>query len=147
MVMEIPSARPLPFCVRERSVNPLTPGRLEWKFIKVVFKLTLVIDGWGISNEIALGWMSLHLTLDESTLVQVMARCRQATSHYLNQCWPCSISQTGITRPKWVQHNHCRLPNISSRLYSCQPNPVYQRQVGRQPIALFVVGGFEFSWW
>ena len=25
---------------------------------------------------------------DKSTLVQVMAWCRQAPSHYLNQCWP-----------------------------------------------------------
>ena len=32
--------------------------------------------------------MSLNLTDDKSTLVQVMAWCRQATSHYLSQCWP-----------------------------------------------------------
>ena len=32
--------------------------------------------------------MSLYLTDDKSTLVQVMAWCRQATSHYLSQCWP-----------------------------------------------------------
>ena len=39
---------------------------------------------------------------DESTLVQVMAWCRQATSHYLNQCWPRSILPYGVTRPQWV---------------------------------------------
>ena len=38
--------------------------------------------------EIALGWMSLDLTDDKSTLVQVVAWCRQATSHYRSQCWP-----------------------------------------------------------
>ena len=32
--------------------------------------------------------MSLDLTDDKSTLGQVMAWCRQATSHCLNQCWP-----------------------------------------------------------
>ena len=32
--------------------------------------------------------MSQHLTGEKSTLVQVMAWCRQATSHYLSQCWP-----------------------------------------------------------
>ena len=32
--------------------------------------------------------MPLYLTDDKSTLVQVMAWCRQATSHYLSQCWP-----------------------------------------------------------
>ena len=47
-----------------------------------------MIDGWGISSEIALIWMSLDFTDDQSTLVQVMAWCRQATSHYLSQCRP-----------------------------------------------------------
>ena len=31
--------------------------------------------------------MSLEVTDDRSTLVRVMAWCRQATSHYQNQCW------------------------------------------------------------
>ena len=59
-------------------------------------------DGWGISCEIALIWMSLDLTDDQSTLVQVMAWCHQATSHYLSQCWPRSLSPYGVTRPQWV---------------------------------------------
>ena len=58
--------------------------------------------GWGISNEIALRWMPLDLTDDKSTLVQVMAWCRQATSHYLSQCWPRSMLPNGVTRPQWV---------------------------------------------
>ena len=58
--------------------------------------------GWGISYEIALKWMPLDLTDDKSTLVQVMAWCRQATSHYLSQCWPRSLSPYGVTRPQWV---------------------------------------------
>ena len=58
--------------------------------------------GWGISYEIALRWMPLDLTDDKSTLVQVMAWCCQATSHYLGQCWPRSMSPNGITRPQWV---------------------------------------------
>ena len=32
--------------------------------------------------------MPQDLTDDKSTLVQVMAWCHQAASHYLNQCWP-----------------------------------------------------------
>ena len=59
-------------------------------------------DSWVISCEIPLSWISLNLTDDKSTLVQVMAWCRQATSHYLNQCWPKSMSPYGITRPQWV---------------------------------------------
>ena len=31
-----------------------------------------------------------------------MAWCRQATSHYLSQCWPRSLSPYGITKPQWV---------------------------------------------
>ena len=46
--------------------------------------------------------MSLDHTDDKSTLVQVMAWCHQATSHYLSQCWPRSQSSYGVTRPQWV---------------------------------------------
>ena len=52
------------------------------------FKWILVINGWGIYCEIPLIWMSLDFTDDQSTLVEVMAWCRQATSHYLSQCLP-----------------------------------------------------------
>ena len=69
----------------------------------LVFQRISVIDGWGISCEISLRWMSLHLTDDKSTLVQVMAWCHQATSHYLSQWWPRSLSPNGITRPQLVK--------------------------------------------
>ena len=71
--------------------------------ILVIFKLISVTDGWGISCKIALRWMPLDLTDDMSTLVQVMAWCRQATSHYLSQCWPRFMSPYGVTRPQWVK--------------------------------------------
>ena len=60
-------------------------------------------DGWGISCKIALRWMPLDLTDDKSTLIQVMAWCHQATSHYLSQCWPRFMSPYGVTRPQWVE--------------------------------------------
>ena len=59
-------------------------------------------DGWGISCKIALKWMPLDLIDDKSTLVQVMAWCRQATSHYLSQCWLSSLLPYGVARPQWV---------------------------------------------
>ena len=31
-----------------------------------------------------------------------MANCRQATSHYLSQCWPRYMSPHGVTRSKWL---------------------------------------------
>ena len=49
------------FCasVKEKWVNSLAHGRFAWNVILVIFKLTSVIDGWGISCEIALSWWSL----------------------------------------------------------------------------------------
>ena len=84
-------------------INSLAPGKFEWNFRYVIFKWILVIDGWGISWEITLIWMSLDFTNDQSILVQVMAWCRQATSHYLSQCWPRYLSPYGVKRPEWVK--------------------------------------------
>ena len=84
-------------------INSLGPGKFEWNFKYVIFKLILVIDGWRISCDIALIWMPLDFTDDQSALVQVMAWCCQATSHYLIQCWPSPMSPCGVTRPKWVK--------------------------------------------
>ena len=91
------------------SLNTLAPGKFEWNFRHVIFKQILVIDDWGISCEIALIWMSLDFTDGQSTLVEVMACCRQATSlaaasHYLSQCWPKSLSPNVVTWPKWVNN-------------------------------------------
>ena len=94
-------------------VNSLVPGRLDWNFGGVIFRLILVIIDWGISCEIALRWMSLDLNDDKSTLVQVMAWCRQAPSQYLSQCWPRSMSPYGNTRPQWV--------NIQKWQWPCRP--------------------------
>ena len=81
------------------SFNSLAPGKFEWKFRHVIFQQILVVDGWGISCEIVLIWKSLDFTDDQSTLVQVMAWCRQAASHCMNQCWPRSLPPYGVTRP------------------------------------------------
>ena len=56
--------------------------------------------------KIALRWTSLDLSYDKSTLVQVMAWCRQVTSHNLNRCWPRSLPPYGVTRPPWVKPWH-----------------------------------------
>ena len=100
--------------------NSLAPGRFQINFRKVIFKLTLVNGGWSISHEIALRRMPLGLTDDKSTLVQVIAWCHQATSHYLRQCWPRSMSSNGTTRPQWVNvvWNHAFYPYSSRLLHS-----------------------------
>ena len=61
----------------------------------------------------------------KSILVQVMASCHQATSHYLNQCWLRSILPYDITWPHWVNELHfpqtVRHKTYSkSHFYSCQ---------------------------
>ena len=86
-----------------RSLNSLAAGKYDWNLRHVSFKQSLVIDGWGISCEIALIWISLDFTYDQSTMVWVMVWCRQAPSHYLNQCWPRSLPPYGVTRPQWVK--------------------------------------------
>ena len=82
-----------------------TQGDVQQKrlaFLTGNFKQILLIDGWGISCKTALIWMSLGFTDDKPTLVQVMAWCRQTTSHYLSQCWLSSLSPYGVTTPKRV---------------------------------------------
>ena len=87
---------------KSSCINSLVPGKVEWNFRYVIFQGILVTDGWGTSGEIALIWMSVDFTGDQSTLVQVMAWCRQATSHYLSQCWPRSLTPYGVTRPQCI---------------------------------------------
>ena len=55
--------------------------------------------------------MPYTLTNDKSTLVPVMVWCLQATSHYLSQGWPRSMSPYGVTRPQWV---NCVKPGSES---------------------------------
>ena len=55
---------------------------------------------------------------DKSTLVQVMAWCRQATNHYLSQCWHSSLSLYGVTRGEWVKVKQRLIP-VSWRKCIC----------------------------
>ena len=71
-------------------------------FKNVIFNFAIVIGIFKSSYDNVLRWMPHDLTDDKSTLVQVMAWCRQATSHYLNQCWPRSPTPYAVTRPQWV---------------------------------------------
>ena len=85
--------------------NSLSPGTCGTDFESVIFKLWIQNSSLGISCEIALMWIPQDLTTGNvnATLVQVMAWCRQAPSHYLSQCWPRSMSSFGVTKPQWVK--------------------------------------------
>ena len=82
-------------------VNSLAPGRSECDSNNGNFNLVLLIGIFRSSHDNAFQWMPQGLT-DKSTLVQVMAWCRQATSHYLRQCWLGPLSRYGVARPQWV---------------------------------------------
>ena len=60
------------------QINSSAPQGIEWNLRLVIFKLILVIDDSGNFLQIALSnsWMSLDLTDDTSTLVQVMVWCQ-----------------------------------------------------------------------
>ena len=72
-------------------LNSPVPGKLEWNFKYVSFKWNLESDGWGISCEIALIWMSLDITDDQSTLVQVMAPTTSEWSTILLPSKACAL--------------------------------------------------------
>ena len=73
------------YILREIShswVDSLVPGKVEWNFRHVIFKQIVVSGGWGIACEIALIWMSLDFTDDQSTLIQVVAWCRSGFGNW-----------------------------------------------------------------
>ena len=114
----------------------------------------LVIDGWGITCEIALRWMSLGIT-NTSTLLQVMARCRQATSHYLSQCWLKSKSPCGVIRPQWVKDTETEMwlswhfyhgYNISCQHGNLHPTANDKNFIGKQPFHLSVTTKMHSAW-
>ena len=84
--------------------NSLSSGRSECDFKSVVFNLASLIGIFRSSYDNAFRWLPLDLTDDMSSLVQVMAWCRQATSRYLSQNWPSSMIPYGVIRPRWVNY-------------------------------------------
>ena len=77
-------------------INSLTPGRCGCNFRKVIFQLLFWIEI--LSGKIFVMIMPPNSIDDKSTLVQIMAWCHQAPSHYLNQYWPISLMPYGIPR-------------------------------------------------
>ena len=78
-----------------QTINSLSLCWFYLTFREGICKLNSMIDDWGISRN----WPPAD---DKSTLVQVMAWCRQATSHYLNQGGPICLAPYCDTRPQWV---------------------------------------------
>ena len=98
------------------NVNSLAPGTSGCNLELVISKLISKIDIMNISNEIVIRLMPQDLTDDKSTMVQVMAWCHQAPSHYLGQCWHRSVSPHVVTRPQWVKSIIFKITVENSRL-------------------------------
>ena len=104
-------------------INSLAPDRFEQNFRQENLKLILLNNGWGISYEGVLRWISLDFTDDKSTLVQMMVWWCQATSHYLRQYWLRSMWSYDVTRPQCV--NYClvgvAMETMNAKLLVWQP--------------------------
>ena len=73
---------------------------LRWSGLIKVGPETLELTGkCGIIR-----WIPQKTFDDKSTLIQVMAWCHQAPSHYLNQCWPKSLMPNGMTQYNALIH-------------------------------------------
>ena len=110
------------------NLNSLAPGRSECDSKNVIFNLVLLIGISRSSHDNALQWMPQDLTDDKSTLVQVMAWCRQAQSHYLRQCWLSSLSPYGVARPQWVKWLELKIGYQECWLSSLSPYGVARPQ-------------------
>ena len=96
---------------RSLAINSLATGRCDNNFKSVIFKLITQNSSLGTHCDIALRRVPQNLTIEKSTLVQVMAWYLQATSHYLSQCWPrWYMSPYSSTRPKM---NYSLTPSLA----------------------------------
>ena len=91
----------------------LAPGRSGSKFKSVIFEHMLRI--MNISCESALNWMQRNTFYDNLTLVHVMAPYREATKHYMGQCWPRSMLRCDVTGPHRVDYERWTGPSISQK--------------------------------
>ena len=100
----------VPSCVLNycNSFNSLAPGGYDYSLKLVNFKLISMIIFAVFSVKLVSCECRKTSLIIKSTLVQVMAWCRQATSHYLSQCWPRSLSPYDITRPQCVRFGTSR---------------------------------------
>ena len=110
-------------------LNSWAPGKSECDSKNAIFNLVILIGIFRSSHDNALHWMPQDLTDDKLTLVQVMAWCRQATGHYLNQCWLSSVSPSGVARPQWVNWHWVHHTKPMSQPCVCKWHPRIQKEL------------------
>ena len=109
------------------TVNSFTPRTCDSNFKSASFKFIIQNGGLGTHCEIALRGLPQNFTNAKSKLVQVMAWCHQAASHYLSQCWPWSLSPYGFARPQWVLSTKHALSHILFWFNSLGPSDAIWR--------------------
>ena len=92
---------PLMFCLICTWINGWVNNRGagDLRRHRAHYDVTVMLDNrllWNCRQIIVPG----HIPDDKSTLVQVTAWSRRATSHYLIRCWPNFMSPYGITGPR-----------------------------------------------
>ena len=84
---------------QQNTLRPEQNGRhVAHDICKCIFLNEYVV----ILSKISLKYVHGGLNEDISALVQVMAWCRQAASHNLNQCWPRFMLPYDVMRSQWV---------------------------------------------
>ena len=89
-------------CRNGSTINSLAPRR-DFDFKCAIFRYAVVTIFMSVSNVIAFMWMAYDPTDDNSTVVEVMAWCFQATGRYMSQHWLRSMSLCVVTRPQGVK--------------------------------------------
>ena len=92
---------------RNRQTSPCGIIRpfFKWRIISNFETHTTVLISWVFSVKFPSGECHKISLIMIAILVQVMAWCRQVTSHYLNKCWPSSLTPYVVTRPQWFKLN------------------------------------------
>ena len=91
----------------DTTCDMCTNGLTHWPLgdLDAILKLQFsILFHWLVSSELLMithpyGWHGTSKD-DKSTLVLAMAWCRQATIHYLGQCWPSFMSPNCVTGPQ-----------------------------------------------
>ena len=81
--------------------------------------------------------MSVDLTDEKSTLVQVIAWFHQATNHYLSHCWHRSMSPYGISRLQWVKTLR---PEQNDIYFLTFPNDAFSLKNSFSPRTVLAIG-------
>ena len=129
-------------CNIGRRFNSSPPRQFGGKIADDIFKRIFFNENDWMSIKISLKFIPEGPIDNKSVLVQVMAWCRQATSHYLNQCWPSFLTHICGTRGRWVNEFHletCR--NLSISMISKVACPYVWMLADKQTIMLGALMG------